>query len=122
MKPHRCLFVALIFIVTASARAADGPVKIVVKDDQIDFLGGDELVSRLHKGPEVAKPYMWPMNGPGGVPLTRSWPMEKKEGDSTDHVHQKSAWFCHGDIIPEGVELKQKIKGVEGIDCWAEAR
>src|SRR5262249_27302268 len=41
---------------------------------------------------------------------------------SIDHVHQKSAWFCHGDVIPEGLELKQKIKGVEGIDFWSEGR
>lgn len=41
--------------------------------------------------------------------------------ETTDHVHQKSIWFCHGDVIPEGVELKQKIRGVKGVDFWSEA-
>jgi hypothetical protein len=41
--------------------------------------------------------------------------------ETKDHVHQKSVWFCHGDIIPEGVELPSKIKGVEGVDYWSEA-
>jgi hypothetical protein len=49
--------------------------------------------------------------------------MEKgKTGETTDHVHQKSAWFCHGDVIPEGLELKQHIKGVEGVDFWSESK
>jgi hypothetical protein len=48
--------------------------------------------------------------------------MEQAEpGEATDHVHHKSAWFCHGDVIPEGLELKHKIKGVEGVDFWSES-
>ena len=43
-------------------------------------------------------------------------------GESTDHVHQKSVWFCHGDVIPEGIEVRDKIKGVEGVDFWSEAK
>jgi hypothetical protein len=47
--------------------------------------------------------------------------MEKKQAnEATDHPHQKSLWFCHGDVIPEGMSLKQKIKGVEGVDFWSE--
>src|SRR5437660_11325075 len=43
-------------------------------------------------------------------------------GGSKDHPHQKSAWFCHGDVIPEGLELKDKIKGIKGVDFWSEAK
>jgi hypothetical protein len=47
--------------------------------------------------------------------------MEKGHpGETSDHPHQKSAWFCHGDVIPEGVKLAYKIKGVEGVDFWSE--
>src|SRR5262249_40874424 len=34
----------------------------------------------------------------------------------------KSVWFCHGDVIPEGIEIKQRIKGIEGVDFWSEAK
>lgn len=96
-------------------------VKIQVSDDHIDFLAGKELIGRYNKGPMVAKPYFWPFNGPGGVPITRGWPMTEKAADgTTDHIHQKSAWFCHGDIIPEGIEVKDKIKGIVGADFWSE--
>ena len=51
--------------------------------------------------------------------MTRNYP--PPEGQAKDHPHQKSAWFCHGDVIPEGIELKDKIKGVAGVDFWSEA-
>jgi hypothetical protein len=101
--------------------AEAGPLSIKVMGDHVDFLSGTELITRYHKGPGVAKPYFWPMHGPGGAVLTRGWPMEKfTPGGSADHVHQKSVWFCHGDVIPEGLQLKHKVKGVAGVDFWAE--
>jgi hypothetical protein len=111
-------------LVSGPVGAADEPagVSIDVAKDHIDFRLGKNLVTRYHIGPEVAKPYFWPVNAPNGVPVTRAWPMEKPQpGEKTDHVHQKSGWFCHGDVIPEGIELKHKIRGVEGIDFWAES-
>src|SRR3954447_23839007 len=109
-------------LLALTASAADpAPVKVKVSEAVIEFTAGDDLVTRYHKGPDVAKPYFWPLNAPGRVPVTRGWPMQKGlPKESTDHVHQKSAWFCHGDVIPEGVELKQKVKGVTGVDFWSE--
>jgi hypothetical protein len=85
-----------------------------------DIRCGDALVSKLHGGADGDKPYLWPLLAPGEVPVTRAWPMDKAGAKSTDHVHQKSAWFCHGDVIPEGIPLAAKVKGVEGVDLWAE--
>jgi hypothetical protein len=109
--------------------SADGPKEFSVKrvGDRFDILLGDELVARSHFHQEfakdVAKPYFWPLNAPGGIGVTRAWPMEKgRPGESTDHPHQKSMWFCHGDVIPEGIELKQRVKGIEGVDFWSEAK
>lgn len=81
------------------------------------------LFTRLYIGPKVAKPYLWPINSSDGVPLTRAWPMEPVKPGSpektTDHKHQKSAWFCHGDVRAEGVETPKK-KGIDGVDFWSE--
>jgi hypothetical protein len=96
-------------------------ITIEVGDGQIDFKHGKHLVTRYIIKPSVAKPYFWPLNAPSGERVTRAWPMENS-GEATDHVHQKSAWFCHGDVIPEGMEITHKIKGVEGIDFWSEAK
>jgi len=107
----------------AAAPTADGPaITIENKKDVLEFRVGKEMVTRYHIGESVAKPYFWPLTASNGAAVTRAWPMEQATpGDSTDHPHQKSAWFCHGDVIPEGIELKQKIKGVDGVDFWSEA-
>ncbi|MGQ9563105.1 MAG: PmoA family protein [Thermogutta sp.] len=44
------------------------------------------------------KPYVWPIIGPTGQPVTREWPMGEGAGEKHDHPHQKSMWFTHGDI------------------------
>jgi hypothetical protein len=73
-------------------------------------------------GPNLFKPYFWPLEASNGRRITRAWPMIKDGPDtSRDHPHQKSAWFCHGDIIPVGMALNRKVKGVEGVDFWAES-
>jgi hypothetical protein len=105
--------------------SADEPstVKIVQTATHIDFLAGTDLVGRYHHGPDVTKPYLWPVNGPGGRAMTRAWPIDKAlPRGSTDHVHHKSVWFCHGDVIPEGLELKSRVRDVTGADFWSEGR
>lgn len=117
------LLVGLVLVATPAWTRADeaSGVSIQKSDDHVDFLVGKELFTRYQMGPNVSKPYFWPVNAAGGVPVTRGWPLEDKEsGGSDDHIHQKSAWFCHGDVIPEGIEVKEKIKGVIGVDFWSE--
>ena len=51
------------------------------------------------------KPIIYPIHGPGGHPMTRNYPMKKDYGrEASDHDHQRSMWFTHGDI--------------NGIDFW----
>ncbi|WP_020471585.1 DUF6807 domain-containing protein [Zavarzinella formosa] len=98
-------------------------VGIKVSDGVIEFTHGKNLAGKYHYGKEVAKPYFYPLNAPPEVTVTRGWPMVKGlPKETTDHPHQKSAWFCHGDVIPEGIELKTKSKDihVKGVDFWSE--
>lgn len=55
---------------------------------------------------DTPKPYLYPVIGPGEVPMTRNYPMKKVEGEDTDHPHHRSLWFCHG--------------SVNGVDFWAD--
>lgn len=51
--------------------------------------------------------YFYPVMGPGGVNMTRSWPMrDDVAGEEKDHQHHRSLWFSHG--------------AVNGVDFWAE--
>jgi hypothetical protein len=103
--------------------AAEPELTVKKSKESLDFSFGGELVTKYVIAPDAAKPYFWPLNAPGGIPVTRAWPMVKgAAGETTDHVHQKSAWFCHGDVIPVGLELKTKSadKHVQGVDFWSE--
>lgn len=53
------------------------------------------------------KPYLYPIYAQTGAAMTRAFPMEQREGESTDHPHQRSFWFTHGDV--------------NGVDFWVEA-
>ncbi len=53
------------------------------------------------------RPYCYPLFGPGGVPLTRDYPMKETPGEEHDHPHHRSLWFTHGQV--------------NGVDFWSEA-
>jgi hypothetical protein len=48
--------------------------------------------------------------------------MDRSGPDKTDHFHQKSVWFCHGDVIPEGLALKDVNLTKGRTRCIADAR
>jgi hypothetical protein len=45
------------------------------------------------------QPAVWPVIGPTGQPMTRSWPCGPQvPGEMDDHPHHHSLWFTHGDV------------------------
>lgn len=98
------------------------PGEAAIKDNTIIFRSGAEEAAVYRLGGDLAKPILWPLRTPNNKEITRDWPMRPAPAGSPkeDHPHQKSAWFTYGDVIPEGVEIKHKRRGVEGIDFWAE--
>lgn len=52
------------------------------------------------------KPFLWRLIGPTGKSMTRSFPMARVPGESTDHVHQRGLTFGH--------------QAVNGFDTWHE--
>lgn len=55
---------------------------------------------------DVPRPFCYPVQGPGDLPLTRNWPMKDVPGEAKDHKHHRSLWFTHG--------------SVNGLDFWSE--
>jgi hypothetical protein len=122
----RCyMLLALLALGTQSFAKADD-VSAVVGKEAIEFKSGSAVVAKYATDPKYSKPFLYPVLAPGSVPVTRAWPVEKGlPGEvTTDHIHQKSVWFCHGDVIPEGIELKTKSsnKNDKGVDFWSEAK
>jgi hypothetical protein len=120
----RCLLPLLTLLALPAFAVADD-VTIVTGKDAIEFKAGSAVIAKYAIAESVAKPYLYPVLTPAGVPVTRGWPMEEAPPMGTkDHVHQKSVWFCHGDVIPEGIELKIKApnKADKGVDFWSEGK
>ena len=116
----------LIFFAAPTLARADGDVSAVVEKDGIAFKSGSTIVAKYMTDPKYSKPFLYPVLAPNGVPVTRAWPIEKGlPGEATtDHVHQKSVWFCHGDVIPEGLPLtvKSADRAGKGVDFWSETK
>jgi len=75
-------------------------------DDRIRVSIGDELFTDYVFAGH-SKPIMYPIMGPGGVPMTRNYPMKKDvPGEASDHPHHKSLWYNHGNV--------------NGVDFWLE--
>jgi hypothetical protein len=53
-----------------------------------------------------SRPYLYPLLGPDGLPMTRNWPMKDVPAEERDHPHHRSFWYAHGDV--------------NGHDFWSE--
>jgi hypothetical protein len=120
---YRVSILAGFFVLLAMVPAVSAQSNLITKEteDSVAFYLKKEMetIATYHKR-GYPRPIFWPVNAPGGIPLTRNYP--PPEGQAKDHPHQKSAWFCHGDVIPEGIGYKSPIKNVVGVDFWSEAK
>lgn len=131
---RQIVFATLAFFPASSVMAAE--VTHDVKDGVVTFIRdkvvltaykfeGNVAVEKGEGTQPLAKPFFYPISTPDGTPVTRDWPMQRgNPGETVDHFHQKSGWFCHGDVIPEGIKLKSKSaeRHVQGVDFWSEAK
>ncbi len=51
-------------------------------------------------------PILHPVLGPGGVRVTRGYPMIEAPNETHDHPHHRGLWFTHGDV--------------NGVDFWSD--
>jgi hypothetical protein len=68
-------------------------------------IDGELFAEYVYRG--ASRPCLYPVLGPGGVPVTRRWPLQEGVGEDKDHPHHRSLWFSHGDV--------------NGIDFWSES-
>lgn len=102
---RRCWILCLLLVVGFGA-AARGEVGVKKTDSSVEVtLDGQPFTTYVFDS--GFKPVLWPVIGPTGKEMTRAWPLRKDDPtEKTDHVHQKSFWFDHGNV--------------NGVDFWAE--
>lgn len=100
-------FLSLMVVGIAGAAAAEEGVTVKQTDSSVRVEIGGALFAEYHYQ-DVARPFLYPIIGPGGTPMTRDWPMVKTTNEPTDHVHHKGLWFAHGKM--------------NGFDFWSEQK
>ena len=79
-----------------SSKASNG-VQLTQLDDRVRVeINGQLFTEYFFKG--SAKPYFYPILGPGGAGMTRDWPMKETSGEEHDHPHHRGLWFGHGEV------------------------
>ena len=93
----------------ASARG-EGQGGVTVADDgkgSVAVHVAGELLTIYRYLHNPARPCFFPLLGPGGKRVTRSWPIaDDVPGETRDHRHHRSMWVAHGNI--------------NGSDNWSE--
>lgn len=79
--------------------AVDGsrPIRLEPLDGRVRVTVGDELFTEYVYN-DVRHAYLAPIMGPGGVRMTRAYPLEVVPGEAHDHPHHTGLWWAHGDI------------------------
>jgi hypothetical protein len=100
---------AILLLATVALGPAPAQVKITPGPEKVAIeINGQPSTDFYIAGPEVAKPYLWPLRAASGTYVTRMWPMEKVEEEAgilkPDHPHQRGLWFAHA--------------SVNGLDFW----
>lgn len=85
-----CAIATGVLVEAAEVRAERQEDKVVLTIDGQPFT---EYLT--NNGP---KPIVWPILGPSGKPMTRSFPMARVKGEKADHPHHRSLWFTHGEV------------------------
>ncbi|PAW60535.1 MAG: hypothetical protein B9S36_07885 [Verrucomicrobiia bacterium Tous-C2TDCM] len=117
MNPFRLFPLALLSLFVSPLAAAElsidrQPDGVVIKID------GELFTKYVTGDPKTNKPYFYPVIGPGGEEMTRSYPMRDVEGEAQDHPHHRSLWFGHQfvndfDTWHEGLTMEERAKGDE---------
>ena len=84
----------------------EGGVNISERDGKLVIEIGAHPFAEYHYQ-NVPKPFLYPVLGPGGLAMTRNWPMKNVPDEDHDHPHHRSLWYAHGDI--------------NGYDFWSES-
>ena len=123
-----CLF--LFILALASPAGIASPTVTVSKDEHGGFnvkVAGQPFASYVVH--EANKPFFWPVYGPTGKLMTRSYPVQEVAGEKQDHAHHRGITFGHDAVGLEGWTAAKKgaqegqvenAKG--GGDSWTEQK
>ncbi len=105
------LFVASIGLMTDAETLAQGPAPraiplftlVPLPGERVSLCRNELELARYHYGGSTPRPFVFPIIGPSGKPLTRMGHPHDPHG----HRHHRSVWVAHHDV--------------SGVDFWGDA-
>nr|WP_199078545.1 PmoA family protein [Pedobacter sp. ASV19] len=73
-------------------------------DKKIDVVVGGRYFSSFIFPSSLEKPVLYPIQAANGAVVTRGFPLDKRDGERTDHPHHVGLWFNY--------------ESVNGLDFW----
>ncbi len=68
-------------------------------EDVIDVYIDGQFVTAYRYSKTLRKPFLYPINSAGGVPVTRDWPIVAERGvEGKDHPHHTSLYSAYGEV------------------------
>jgi len=67
-------------------------------DQKADVLIGGKIITSYCWPENVYKPVLYPVRTLAGTEITRGFPLEPREGERNDHIHQVGIWFNYGNV------------------------
>lgn len=90
-----------LFLGCCGLRQSESPpqeeVTAKIEESRIVVQVGDEPFAEIHFSAEP-RPFVYPLFAPGGVAVTRGYPLDPKPDEAHDHPHHQSLWFAHGSV------------------------
>jgi len=103
MRTTHCLMIAgALLLLTVSSCAAAPKVELIQGKDKVDIKINGKFFTSYVYPLTLTKPSLWPLQSPGGVVMTRSFPFKKVEGESTDHPHHMGVFFTYDKVNNDG--------------------
>jgi hypothetical protein len=135
-----CCFVQLMMSVCIAQPDAPGdphapsPIRLQKTNGGVDVFFQSQLFTTF-QAKEKAKPILYPLYGPGQIPMTRNWPMRSDIiGEMQDHPHHKSMWVGHivngvdfwsekgGRVEVVEIQLNDKTSSFTALSHWIESK
>jgi len=104
------LLILLVALGTCLLAQSKEQVTLELREDQhrVEVYLGGELFTAYRFDADLEKPVLYPVNAPGGITVTRGYPLEPRAKERIDHPHHVGLWFNYGDV--------------NGMDFWNNSR
>ncbi|MBZ4190988.1 PmoA family protein [Niabella beijingensis] len=102
----KSLLALLIFFSLSAAAQSGKGLQLIDRPEQkqVDIVYNGRLLTAYCYTDSIAKPFLYPVNTPGGITVTRGFPVKPLPGEPTDHPHHVGIWMNY--------------ESVNGIDFW----